>query len=302
MQKRIDVQRQAGLPCHFSVLGAVWKSMPRLGPSRRLLVTVAVASLAAGAIASGVVHAGQSQSEPAIRPAFEVASIKDHKGPDQGPRDVRWNYGTQGVNFVVPLAGIISEAYKLPPGRIVLPGSLPNAIRFGALGDGFEIVANASHPVPKEQLRLMLQSLLADRFQLTWHRESKTIQVYRLVVAKGGSKLEEAEGGGDLVLSSSPEGYVYRNAEIERLCGVLSSFVDRMVIDETGLKGLYNFTVKRPADSGGSQPAKPEPGSLDSPSAAIFSDQLKRMGLQLVAGSAAVDYLVVDHVGRPTQN
>jgi uncharacterized protein (TIGR03435 family) len=76
--------------------------------------------------------------------------------------------------------------------------------------------------------------------------------------------------------------------------------VDRLVVDETGLKGLYNFAVKRPEDLRAA--GKPDGTSPDSPSAATFADVLKPLGLQLVAGMAPVEYLVVDHVGMPSEN
>jgi uncharacterized protein (TIGR03435 family) len=78
--------------------------------------------------------------------------------------------------------------------------------------------------------------------------------------------------------------------------------VDRTVVDETGLKGVYNFTLKMPPDWRQDQPGKSGGQSPDSPSPGTFGEALKRLGLQLTAGTAAVEYLVVDHVERPTAN
>jgi uncharacterized protein (TIGR03435 family) len=232
-----------------------------------------------------------------------VASVKPYKDDGVGPRNSHSSYGPQGVDFGGrTLAFIIAEAYNFPVGRLVGPGSLTKQALWGSLTQGYDIVAKAEHAVPKEQLRLMLQSLLADRFQLKLHWETKTGPVYKLVVAKNGPKLEEPDAPGDLVMSRSADGFVFRNAEILRLTGYLSSYADRLVVDETGLKGLYNFTVKIPEDLRQNPPVKSEGASPDSPTAARFAEVLKPLGLQLIPGTAPVEYLVVDQVQRPSAN
>jgi len=274
-----------------------------LSPSRALLLAVAAIGALAGPVVMGAMQMRPAaQSEPATRPVFEVASVKDFKEPDaQGPRHFRASYGPQGITFRTALAFMIAEAYDVPPGYVVLSSSLSREVLLGAFGDGYEIVANAGRPVPKGQLRLMMQSLLADRFKLTAHRESRIGQVYRLVVLKDGPKLEESEAGGELLMAAGQDGFVFRNAEITRLCGYLSSHVDRMVIDGTGLKGLYNFVLRKPEDAG-DQPVVKSERAIDRPSAALFAYVLKPLGLRLVAEKASVEYLVVDHAERPTPN
>jgi uncharacterized protein (TIGR03435 family) len=90
-----------------------------------------------------------------------------------------------------------------------------------------------------------------------------------------------------------------------RLVGVLSGRVDRAVIDQTGLKGLYNFVLKLPPPSAGQDLAavkKSEGLSPETPSAPDFAEALKQIGLQLIPDRAPVDYLVVDSVARPSEN
>jgi uncharacterized protein (TIGR03435 family) len=258
-----------------------------------------MAHAAIASVLMGLLSSSALQAQP---PAFEVASIKLYKD-DGGPRNSR-SYGPQGINFGgVTLAFIIGEAYNFPVGRIQGPGSLTKEALWGPLREAYDIVAKADHAVPKDQQVLMLRSLLADRFKLTLHRESKTGPVYRLAIAKGGPKLEESqESGGGFVFSGSPGDYVFRNAAMQRLSGFLSGQVDRIVVDETGLQGLYNFTLKRPEDVRQNPPVKSDGLSPDSPSAAAFADALKSLGLQLTAGRAPVDYLVIDHVEQPSEN
>ena len=235
-----------------------------------------------------------AQAQPPARPAFEVASVKDHSSPAQGPRDVRQTYGPKGVNFILPLLAIISEAYNFPTSRIRWPHSLSSDILLGLHRDGYDVVANADRPVSKDQLRLMLQSLLADRFKLALHRETKTIPVYRMVAAKSGARLEKSDGEGDLAVSRSADGLVFRNAELFRLAGYLSSYLDRLVIDETGLEGLYNYVVKPPSDLQRNPPLKSEGPSPDSLPASRFADALRPLGLQLLPATGPVEYLAID--------
>ena len=104
-------------------------------------------------------------------------------------------------------------------------------------------------------------------------------------------------------MSVSDRGFVFDNAEMIRISGFLTGRVDRIVVDQTGLKGLYNFTL-RPPEELREDPAgvKSEGISATSASARAFTDALKNLGLQLIAGTATVDYLVVDHVERPSEN
>jgi len=187
-----------------------------------------------------------AQSE---RPVFEVASVKIYKDDGVSRRN-KCSYDPQGINFGgCSLGFIVGEAYHFPGGRIVGPNSLTKQAMWEPLTQGYDIVAKADHPVGKDQLRLMLQSLLEDRFKLTVHRESKTGPVYKLVIAKDGPKLEESqEAGGSFTFVGGPNAYTFRNAEMMRLSGFLSGQVSQVVVDHTGLQGLYNFVLEKPED------------------------------------------------------
>ena len=227
---------------------------------------------------------------------FDVASVKPYiDGPRNSP-----SYGPQGIDFRgVSLAFAIAEAYRFPPGRIVGPESLTPQPLWGALSTGYDIVAKADQPASREHLRSMLQALLIDRFHLQVHRETRTGPVYLLTGGKNGPKLEESDGG-MLSIETTSEGALFHNAELERLCSYLSSRVDRIVVDGTHLPGLYNFILqKAPGEPEG---PKSEGISVESKSPAVFAEGLKRLGLQLSATRAPVEYLVVDRVEHPTGN
>jgi len=237
-------------------------------------------------------------------PKFEVASIKPYKDENGGPRN-SFSYGPQGINFGgLSLSFIIGEAYSFPVGRIIGPGSLTKEALWAPLAQGYDIVAKADQPVPKAQLRLMLQSLLTDRFKLAFHWETKTGPVYRLVVATGGPKFDAGDPAGSYSVSFTPDGYIFRNLEMIRLVGILSGRLDRVVVDQTGLQGLYNFVLKMPAPAGQDLAAVKRQDRLspETLSAADFAESLKELGLQLIPDKAPVDYLVVDSVEKLSEN
>jgi bla regulator protein BlaR1 len=254
---------------------------------RFLLVSVGLATL--------------THAQPA--PKFEVASVKLYQDDGVSPRNLHNSYGPQGIDFRETLAFIIADAYNTPLGRIQGPGSLTKEALWAPLRVGYDIVAKADHPVPKDQLRLMLQSLLADRFKLTLHWEARTGSVYRLVVAKGGPKLEESDAAG-VFFFDARDGWVFRNAGMVQLSSALAGHVDRVVVDQTGLKGLYNFVLKMPTYEGQDLAAVKRLDGLspETPSASDFADALRQLGLQLIPDRAPVDYLVIDSVEKPSEN
>ena len=234
---------------------------------------------------------------------FEVASIKPFKDDGVSPRNSHATYGPDGINFgALTLAYVIGEAYQFPVGRIQGPGSLTKETLWAPLRAPDDIVAKADRPISKDQLRAMLQSLLAERFHLESHRESRTGSVYTLVVAKGGSKLvESTDSDGPYNVSRSPNGYVFRNARMTELSVFLSGLADRPVIDRSGLRGRYNFVIQ-PEEVAGDKSAVSAGVTPDSPSAAAFAEALKKIGLQLIADRAAVDYLVIDRLRSLSEN
>jgi uncharacterized protein (TIGR03435 family) len=241
--------------------------------------------------------AGLLWGQSAGRAVFEVASVKAY----EGPRDSHVKYGAQGVDIIdYPLGFMIGEAYTFPVGRIV-PAAAEKDELLRALRTPYSMTGKAPGTVSRQELKLMLQSLLAERFQLKLHREMRRTLVYKLVEAKGGAKLQEADGG-ELVMSGDSEQIVFRNAEVHRVCGYLSSFGDRMVVDATGLTGLYNFTLKLPEDLRRPGGVKQAGASPDSPGSAVFAEALRPLGLQLVGANAEVKFLVLDRVGKLAEN
>jgi uncharacterized protein (TIGR03435 family) len=171
----------------------------------------------------------------------------------------------------------------------------------------FDITAKATEPTSTDQLRLMLQSLLADRFKLVFHKEQRTVSLYSLGVDKGGPKIhavqQEPHGGGTLGLADGVVTYKMVN-RISELVAILPTFLEgRPVQDKTGLDGVYDLTLTVEIDPDQVK-RMPQMGMAFDGfgyTAGVF-DALKRLGLKLEATKGPVDYFVIDHLEQPSGN
>ena len=159
-----------------------------------------------------------------------------------------------------------------------------------------------------EQIRLMVQTLLAERFGLKVHHETKPLQVFALTVAKGGPKMEPAvetpPQEGQKPRGSGIRGG--RRGELEGINVTMPIFAPvlghepevggRMVVDNTGLSGKYNFTLKWMPETGAASPDSTAPGP------GLFTALQEQLGLKLEATRAPVDTIVVDAAHMPGEN
>jgi bla regulator protein BlaR1 len=268
---------------------------------------------------------------------FEVASIKpDHTG------DRRTMFGMMpGGRFSatnVTVKQLIWFAYGLR-GDYLLQG-LPG----WADSDHYDVVATPEKEEPgkmdqeeaQKAMRIRLQNLLAERFGLKVHPETKELPVYVLVVAKGGPKLVESkEGAPDLVQPYDGRGglapgagvrtkeggragggrpsvmragrgmFTAQEASITALAEQLSMTIGRKVIDHTGLTGKYDIQLHwtpDPAEQGPKGPVDPgaEPPAENGPS--LFTAIQEQLGLKLDSQKGPVEVYVIDHIEKPTEN
>jgi uncharacterized protein (TIGR03435 family) len=225
------------------------------------------------------------------RPAFEVASVRA-SGYQGGPLRVTERVDADGINFTnATLRMCIQRAFGLKPYQLVGPDLMDR--------ERFVINAKAGGPASREKLMEMLQTLLVERFKLVFHRDTREIPVYALVVGKNGLKLKEAaEDEGTQIDGGDGDDLVFQGVPMGMLTGVLANSLDRPVFDETGLKGKYNFSLawaerRRKGATG-------EAASPDAPS--IFTALQERLGLKLEAKKAPVEMFVVDRLERPSEN
>jgi uncharacterized protein (TIGR03435 family) len=240
-------------------------------------------------------------SNRAFSPAFEVAVIKLADPSRQG-KGVRVNGQTFNA-FNYTLKDLIKYAYNVHATQII---SGPNWMD----SDKFDITAKILDAKPvTDRLRLMAAALMQDRFELMIHRERKEIDVWSLVVGKGGPKLRERHAGDggpaafNIALPNAPR-IPGRNASMERLAAVLQvAVLDRPVVDQTGLTGIYDFDLKWLPDEfqfdgqGGKGMWRGDPNDPD-----IFSAIEQQLGLRLESRKIAMEVLVIDHAEKPGQN
>jgi uncharacterized protein (TIGR03435 family) len=204
------------------------------------------------------------------------------------------------------VSDLIKFAYDLHPRQIKGPAWIE--------AEKFDITGKPDVPgMPNgKQLKSMVQKLLADRFQLTFHREKKELSVYAIAIAKNGAKITKSEsnplnlpgfGGG-------PRGLNVRNATMAEFASMLqANILDQPVVDQTGFGATrYDFTLKWTPDAaqlaqlGGSGPNATPP--VDNPDAPpdLFTAFQQQLGLKLESTKAPVDVLVIDRVEKPSAN
>jgi len=224
----------------------------------------------------------------ALAQTFEVDTVKLSPPQPMGHTSISLSSGHGRVTMTnVTLKRAVMSAYSLSPNQIFGgPSWLDSA--------NYDIVAKASTPTDDDALLMrMLQSLLADRFKLVVHHETRTMQAYSLELLKQSPKLEKADEGEDSV-SVSNSSMDAKHVDMDRFAQSLSLQLDHPVVNHTGLKGAFNFKLQwEPERADG-------PGATDRPS--IFTAVQEQLGLRLRAGRNPVDTIVVDHAEQPGQN
>jgi len=237
---------------------------------------------------------------------FEVATIKPAAIDSQG-RYIRMQSVNRFYAKGFTLNALVAAAYSLTP-RAISGGPAWTA------SDRYDILASTPGDIqPKlDEQMAMLRRLLTDRFQLTFHRESKELPVFAITVAKGGPKLKpsaapagtppelintiypEEKGGVRVVLPA-------RNATLMQFAAMMQrAVVDRAVVDNTGLSGTYDFDLEWTPDE--SQFGGNLPRTVESTKPSLFTAMQEQLGLRLEATRGPVSALVIDRVERPSEN
>jgi bla regulator protein BlaR1 len=266
------------------------------------------------------------------RPSFEVATIKPWRRtpspppPPDGaaapvkvmkvsPGDAGPPPPTDRLDLILPISVFIESAYNLSAGsgsRII---GGPEWLRQDI--DQFEIQAKIegseyaamqkmTPAQQRERVALMEQSLLADRFSLKVHFETRELPIYALTVAKGGAKLNPAknEEPGRLSTLGNQQGNKMTAIGVTLEQFVHSPLVTgaaggRLVVDQTGLQGAFDFTLKWTPDQLAASADAKEAGA-DAPS--FFTAIREQLGLLLVPSKAPVEVIVIDHIQQPSAN
>jgi uncharacterized protein (TIGR03435 family) len=236
---------------------------------------------------------------PTARPSFEAASIKVF---DESQQSGSLNPNAEGLTaHNLSVAFLIQWAWNVKPYEL----SIPNALKPGMDSPHYDIVARAAGPVSNDQLRLMTQSLLIDRFHLSVHNEKRDIPVFALITAKDGPKQLHPPASPDDsphvdLDSKNQEGgqhWLFHNEPAGAIGGILSNGLDRPIVDMTALAGKFDYTFILP-------PWNRAEGPLgDHIIANVFPELQRQLGLRIEARTAPADVLVIDRIDKtPTEN
>ena len=220
---------------------------------------------------------------------FDVASIR----PSQGGREAVDVLPGSVTMRNMRLTGAIRWAYNVLDVQVSGPDWL-NAARF-------DTVAKAGAPATEPEMREMMQTLLADRFKLELHRQTKEVNVMVLTQDKGGHKLKKVEQEGSPSFSTGKLNLTGKGATIAQLITFLSREVRLPIIDQTGLNGRYDYFMDINAyitDEMRNQNGPP----VEAPS--IIANALQaQLGLKVTAKKMPLEVLVIDKMGKtPTDN
>jgi uncharacterized protein (TIGR03435 family) len=235
-------------------------------------------------------------------PVFEVASIKPTPPGTRG-RLFRV-VGRQFTTVNTSLSDLIADAYVVHPSQIIGAPDWMASEKYNLLAQ-----PDAEGQPNDEQVRTMLQKLIADRFKFTFHIEKRDLSVYVLRVGKDGHKLTRNDnnpGGRPSLLFRTLGQLPAQHATMAEFASLLQRAVmDRPVVDQTGLSGRWDFLlIWRPDEfqfaSLGGVPANLPPDVANAPD--LYSAIEQQLGLKLESTKAPTDVMVIDHVEKPSEN
>ena len=309
-----------------------------LGATRLAILAIPIL---AGFIGSTAAPAqSQAQDKSAHKPALEydVASIKLII-PGTGVTNMSGRVGMTDTpdGFVARFATVkmlIVKAYAVDDYQLTGEPDWINKERYdidakfdSAIADELQKLGLTDRIPARQQ---MLQTLLAERFSLTIHREDKELQIYTLIVAKNGPKLQEvklddadsnkpkagpAHGSGMMTVGASGGQITGYASTLATLTTMLTRVLHRFVIDRTGLTEEYDFTLRwtpdenqLPPSSGfqvspaGSSSGLPSADPYQNAGPSLFTAIQEQLGLKLESGKGPVEIIVIDHIERPSGN
>jgi uncharacterized protein (TIGR03435 family) len=282
-----------------------------------------------GQVVNGASTSSSSSSNGHDLPRYEVASIKPGTS-EAGPALFRFT--PDGISIQgLPPESLLQQAFGIERDRIIGAPSWVQSKRFDIEAKVAPEDAPSLEKLKTEERQAMLLPLLVERFNLKYHHETRELQSYALVIAKGGPKLVERkdlpppEQAAAPNLSGGPQNSDYepgrmmmhpghieaQGTPIDMLIHPLAVYLGRSVVDKTSLTGRYDFTLQwtpdnapppmlgGPGGSGG--PAHAEAAG-DAPSVSLITAIQEQLGLKLESEKDSVDVIVIDHIDPPTPN
>lgn len=224
---------------------------------------------------------------------FEVATIKPTGSSTDGHTHINYPPGDRFSATNITLVALMQWAYDMPERQILEGPSWLGSTRFDfqAKADGDQMKGLTSEQ-DRDLKRRVVQALLADRFHLTLHPETRTLPAYDLIVAKGGSKLQPTKSNG----KSTGIGRTYFHGEgltMPLIAEEFSLIAGRVVVDKTNLTDRYDLKLEWTPD---------DAPAADNSAPSLFTAIQEQLGLKLEPAKEAAPVLIIDHVEPPTPN
>ena len=226
-------------------------------------------------------------------PSFEVATIKP-----ADPNELKGNFFIGGHRIVIENQSVNSLmvfAYAIHQQQIVDGPAWLDTRKYDIVGQAdVEGVANL------RQIQEMLQKLLETRFNLKFHREKRDLAIYAITVGKGGPRMAKSQDTANGLPTQSGSGSAFQQARkftnnsMSDFALGMQAFLERPVVDKTGLAGRYNFILKWTPDESNTNAPDAAPG--------IFTAVQEQLGLKLEPAKGPTDVLMIDHIDERSEN
>lgn len=231
---------------------------------------------------------GQAPTDP----RFEIASVKLSNSDLHSNSGIKTGNGRLDAENVT-LKRCIMGAYGVGPHQI---SGGPDWLD----SERFEISAKADQPINDDAVLMkMLKDLLRERFHLEMHREIRMLPALVLETAKSGPKLEKAEegeAGTNTIGNNASVSITAHNTDMDSFARILARQMDLPVVNQTELKGIFNFKLQWVRDNGRIGDSAPQEG------ASIFTAIQEQLGLHLRSQKSPIEVLIIDRAERPSKN
>ena len=237
-------------------------------------------------------------------PAFEVATIKP--SDPARPGQIVTLRGAEVITTNTTVHDLINLAYWLHPKQLTGGPAWTESEKYDMAGK-----PDAPGQPSVDQMKMMIQKLLADRFQLKFHFEKRDLSAYAVTITKAGAKIirsqDDPKGlpGWNFGRAASGTTLTFRNSPMSQVTAILQNFLDKPVVDQSGLSERYDFTLTFTPDAAQTvRLGGPPTSAPDNPDAApdLFAAFQLQLGLKLESTKAPVDVMVIDKVEKPSEN
>lgn len=246
---------------------------------------------AASATLSGAfwIALGTASTVLAQAPAFEVASVKRNAA---GGNRIEVRPGELTITSAT-LTACIAWAYRVQSSQI---SGADARVSDQLNSERYDIVAKSADHVTEDEIRLMLQSLLADRFKFAFHRQAREMRTYALLLDKRGPRFHESSGIGDSAQQAKSKLMrQWKWTTMSQFAATLSDAMEAPVEDQTGLAGQYDLSLDL-------TPYLSTDGAPTEIASMMVTALREQLGLTVEARRLPIDVMIVDHVEHPSAN